>query len=305
MLVSSEAVATDAVVNSDRAVRVAGKPDRPLVRYHGGKWRVAPWIISHFPRHRVYVEPFGGGASVLLRKERVHAEVINDLDDEIVNMYRVLRDPKRAQQLIDALRLTPFARTEFKSTYRSRASSPVERARRLIARSFMGFGSASTHREHVTGFRASSSRSGTTPARDWANYPDALPLLVERLAGVIVEHRDAIHVIQHHDALDTLHYCDPPYVIAARSFKRRATGQVYKHEYTDADHRRLSEALHAARGMVILSGYACRLYDVELYPDWHRVETQARADGAKPRTEVLWMNAAAASRLPQPSLFEL
>jgi len=111
-------------------------PTRPVLRYHGGKWRLASWIISHFPPHRVYVEPFGGAASVLLRKPRSYAEVYNDMDGEIVNVFRVLRDPARARELERVLRLTPFAREEFELSY-IRDEDPIEQARRTIVRAFI------------------------------------------------------------------------------------------------------------------------------------------------------------------------
>src|SRR3990167_11343170 len=104
-------------------------PTRPVMRYHGGKWRLAPWVIEHFPEHRVYTEAFGGGASVLMRKPRSYAEVYNDLDGEIVNVFRVLRDPSQARELERLLRLTPFARSEFETSYIT-DGDPLEQARR-------------------------------------------------------------------------------------------------------------------------------------------------------------------------------
>jgi len=100
-------------MNGTGTIAEAGPPTRPVVRWHGGKWLRAPWIITHFPPHRVYVEPFGGGGSVLLRKPRAYAEVYNDLDNEVVDLFRVLRDRELATRLIELLRLTPFARAEF------------------------------------------------------------------------------------------------------------------------------------------------------------------------------------------------
>lgn len=88
-------------------------PTRPVLRYMGGKWRLAPWILRHLPPHRTYVEPFGGAASVLLRKPRAYAEIYNDLDGEIVSLFRVLRDPEAAAELVRRIALTPFAREEF------------------------------------------------------------------------------------------------------------------------------------------------------------------------------------------------
>ena len=227
------------------------EPKRPVLRWHGGKWKLAPWIIAQFPPHRVYVEPFGGAASVLLRKPRSYGEIYNDLDGDVVNLFRVLRSD-HAGELIEALRLTPFARAEFETAYEP-CQDGVERARRLIARSHMGFGSDGHNIEIRTGFRANSNRYGTTPAHDWVNYPAALEMVVARFAGVVVECRDAADVMAQHDGPDTLHYVDPPYLPATRSQKSRR-GKVryhaYAHEMTDADHEKLLDFVGGLRGAV-------------------------------------------------------
>lgn len=282
----------------ERAGKDRPAPTRPALRWHGGKWRLAPWIVQHFPAHRLYTEAFGGAASVLLRKPRSYAEVYNDLDDDVVNLFRVLRS-ERAAELLAALRSTPFARIEFESAYQV-AADPVEEARRLIIRSFMGFGSDGSNRDIWTGFRANAHRNGTTPAQDWAGLPDALVLVVERLRGVVVEHRDAPEIFAQHDGPETLHYVDPPYLFETRasgdSRRSRRPRHAYRHELTDADHAGLLEVLRGLRGMVVLSGYPAPSYDAAL-GDWHRVERAAHADGARERTEVLWINPRAADRL--------
>lgn len=276
-------------------------PTRPVLRWHGGKWKLAPWLIAHFPRHRVYVEPYGGAASVLIRKPRSYAEVYNDLDHEVVGLFRVLQDPVQSARLVELLRLTPFARAEFQRAYES-CDEPIERARRLVIRSYMGFGSnahASSGKGHrATGFRANSNRSGTTPARDWLNYPECLVDIIERWRGVIVEHRPALDVIAQHDGPQTLIYADPPYMHETRSagavdyldIKYR----MYRHEMTDAEHEQLLEALDQVQAMVALSGYSSPLYDRHLMGGggWRRIEAVAYADGARLRLEVLWLNAA-------------
>jgi DNA adenine methylase len=261
------------------------KPTRPVLRWHGGKWLLAPWIIANLPPHRVYVEPFGGAASVLIRKPRSYAEVYNDLDQDVVNLFRVLREPEAAERLVAAVALTPFARDEQVQAYEPSAD-PVERARQLIVRSFMGFGSNGHNRK--TGFRANSNRSGTTPSRDWANYPAGLAEVVQRFAGVVVENRDAKDVMAAHDGPDTLHYVDPPYVTATRS----DAGADYAHEMTDEQHAELLAFLPTLAGKVVLSGYPHPAYDAAL-PGWRRVERKALADGARERVEVLWINPSA------------
>lgn len=271
-------------------------PTRPVLRYHGGKWRLASWIVSHFPPHRCYVEPFGGGASVLLKKPRCEREVYNDLDEDVVTLFQVLRDGPAADRLIELLRLTPFARTEFEDSYEP-TPDRIERARRLVVRSYMGFGS-SVFTNHATGFRDYTKvhRSDRFPARDWLTYPDSLSTIVERLRGVVVDRRDALEVIPRHDSPATLYYVDPPYVLSTRS-NNRGVRQKYEHELTEDDHRALGAMLHQLEGFVVLSGYPCDLYDAELYPDWKRITRAAMADGANPRLEVLWLNPACVEAL--------
>lgn len=258
---------------------------RPILRYHGGKWLLADWIISHFPKHRIYVEPYGGAASVLLKKARSYSEVYNDMDGEVVNLFRVCRDNPDA--IIRAIDLTPFSRDDFEESYLE-ASDDVERARRTVIRSFMGFGSGLQSWQR-TGFRANSNRSGTTPAHDWVNLPDALQRITERLKGVVIENRNGIEVMQAHDSSETLHYLDPPYVKDTR-YKGQKT-RVYKHEMDDSDHSEILATAKGLQGMVIISGYDNDLYNDSL-KGWQKVRRKALADGARERTECLWMNAA-------------
>lgn len=255
---------------------------RPVLRYFGGKWKLAPWIISHFPPHKAYVEPFGGAASVLMRKARSYAEVYNDLDGEVVNLFRILRDKEMASELERRMRMTPFARDEFNESYGT-PSDDIDRARYMMVRAFMGFGSDGHNADAgKTGFRANSNRSGTTPAHDWANFPDQIMRFSERLYGVVIENRDALEVMSQQDSPETLHFVDPPYVHDTRGAKHS-----YRFEMSDKDHERLCEFLIGLKGLVILCGYRHPIYD---RLGWETRERETHADGARERTEVIWMN---------------
>jgi DNA adenine methylase len=274
---------------------------RPVLRYHGGKWLLAPWIISHFGPHRVYVEPFGGAASVLMRKKRSPVEVYNDQWETVVNVFRILRDPMKAAELARLLYLTPFARDEFEGIEGSALAQlpDIEQARRTILRSLGGFGSASTNGAHSTGFRATSAASSTTPAVDWANYPTHIPRFVERLRGVVIENRNALDVIQQHDAPGTLFYLDPPYPHCTRNMRRG--NAMYAFEMTDEGHASLASLLHQVQGMVIISGYECPLYE-ELFRGWAHYKREHVIDGGNKRSESIWLNPAAAENMPAPPL---
>lgn len=275
---------------------------RPVLRYHGGKWRMAPWIIGHLPPHRVYVEPFAGACSVLLRKERSYSEVLNDLDDEVVNVFRVLRDPVLAPDLVRLLQLTPYARAEFFDCFRA-TPDPLERARRTMVRYWFGFGAGAARTVGSTGFRADGARAGTTPSHDWMGLPDCLAHVTGRLRGVLIDNEPALRCIARRDAPGTLFYVDPPYLPSTRSGVNGANGRtaVYIHELTEADHVELLRTLAGLAGMVILSGYDSDLYR-DLLTTWRCIRRDVRGDGGCARVESLWLNPAAVAATSQLSI---
>jgi DNA adenine methylase len=271
-------------------------PTRPALRYHGGKWLLAPWIISHFPRHRTYLEAYGGGASVLLRKPRCRGEIYNDIDGDIVNVFRVLQNPAQASRLRELLALTPFARDEWRLAYEP-ADDPVEQARRVMIRSQMGFGSDSCNANRGTGFRKNANRRATTPAVDWSRFPDCVPTFTARFAGVVIENKPALEVMPEHDREDTLHYLDPTYLLSVCT----AGGRGYAHIMSDADHKALAPVARGLKGAVILSHYRCEMYD-EFYGDWKRVDRRVLVFRQTHRIESLYLNPRAA-RAIHPTLF--
>lgn len=263
---------------------------RPVLRYYGGKWRLADWIIGHLPPHHCYVEPFSGAASVMMVKPRSAVEVYNDVDGAVVNLFRVLRDPVTAEQLRRAVELTPYSRAEFVAAWEA-SDDPIEDARRLIVRGAQAIGAKK--RCSRNGWRAGPTHH--TPTSMWRGWPAQIPYYVERLREVLIESSPASEVITQFDSPATLFYVDPPYVLETRAWDHR---KIYAHELTDADHLALLEQLKSVQGMVLLSGYRSAMYDVEL-AGWIRRDMHARAQGNRPRVESLWLNPAAVNTMPQ------
>ncbi|SHM78621.1 DNA adenine methylase [Phytopseudomonas punonensis] len=267
----------------------------PVIRYHGSKFRLAPWVIEHLPEHTCYVEPFGGAGGVLMQKPRAYAEVYNDLDGDIVNLFRVLQGEQSRGELIKAVTFTPYARAEFEIAWEP-AADPVERARRTIIRAQMGFGSAGATKGK-TGFRIDTKREYGTAQALWAEYPESIAEIGQRLSGVLIENRPAIEVMRAHDARQTLHYVDPPYMHDTRYLGAKH-GRYYRHEMTDEQHAELLAALLELEGMVVISGYPCELYH-SMLAGWDRRETSARISagrGAATRTECIWLSPACRDR---------
>lgn len=285
--------------------------NKPLMRYHGAKWRLAPWIISHFPQHHCYVEPFGGSAAVLISKEPSAREVYNDKNDEMVNLFNVIRCDVMRPQLLRLLTMTPYSRTEFEwakepsSHNRNghgeiKAGAPaITEAHKLLVRAQMGFGSAGATRGN-TGFRLDTARTGTSLQALWGELPEVVLMVTERLRNVIIENADAYHIIEQHDRSDTLFYLDPPYMLDTRTNK----DSYGKFEMSESEHVRLLELTQKSKGMFVISGYDNELYNDTL-AGWTKSSRQtaiSSRNGSGKRTEVLWISPNCEQQ--QPDIFE-
>lgn len=258
---------------------------RSPILWLGGKGTNWRWIVQHMHAHRTYVEPFGGGASVLLNKPASSVEVYNDLDKRLYSLFKVLRDPTKARKLNRLLKLTPYSEDEYHDAWdASPSTDEVEKARTVFAQLRMAFGGLGSrgHRPGF-GFAKTSCRAKATKA-----CVDHLPTTVERLRSVTIMNRCGIDVIRRFDSPETLFYCDPPY----HSQTRKGTAD-YQHEMSDSQHLELLNTLKNVKGKVMLSGYDNPLYQKHL-SGWRRSTRvqalQCSRDKTQKRTESLWMN---------------
>ncbi len=256
--------------------------------WYGGKYSHLDWLLPLLPDAQHFCEPFGGSAAVLINRPPAPVETYNDLDGEVVNFFRVLRDQK--ETLIEQIGLTPFSREEFELACQKPTDeiSELERARRFYIRA----------RQVRTGLaqKASSgrwahclltSRAGMAGAVSrWLGSVEDLSLIAQRLLRVQIEHAPAIEVIRRYDSPQTLIYCDPPYPHSSRG-----DSNAYAHEMTDEQHRELATVLRHAQGKVAISSYRCALMD-ELYGDWQMVKGPEKLVHSvkELRQEVLYVN---------------
>lgn len=261
-----------------------------ILHYPGSKWSMADWIISHMPPHTAYLEPFFGSGAVLFSKARSELETVNDIDGEVVNLFRVIRD--RPEELIQKVALTPFSREEFIKSHES-DNDEVERARRFLVRCWQGRGGK---RSGTTGWRLMIEKNGPLPVLDWSKFPNKISSIAQRLIGVQIEQMKANDLIKKHNRPTVCIYADPPYLLSTR------TTSAYAHEMTDKDHIQLLDALDEHIGPVLLSGYANELYDDKLQ-HWTRETREVLAEAGAIRTEVLWINPVAAEYSRQLTLF--
>ena len=263
--------------------------------WYGGKFSHLDWLIPLLPQTTHFCEPFGGSAAILLNREPSPVETYNDLDGEVVNFFKILRNNK--EELIEKIGLTPFSKEEFELAISIPEDDidDIERARRFYIRA----------RQVRTGLaqRASSgrwahckltSRAGMSGAVSrWLGSVESLPEIAERLLRVQIENAPAYEIIKRYDSKETLFYCDPPYPHESRSDKN-----AYAYEMSNQEHEELAEILHNVKGKVAISGYHCNLMN-ELYSGWRSIESPGKKCHSvkKMRTEVLWVNY-------EPCLFE-
>jgi DNA adenine methylase len=269
--------------------RLDGKRKLIAFGWYGGKFSHLDWLLPLLPKCRHYCEPFAGSAAVLINRNPSLIETYNDLDGEVCNFFRVLRDQK--DELVEAIGLTPFSREEFSIACElDVAQSPLERARRFYVRA----------RQVRTGLAQTASIGRWANCRDtsragmsgvvsrWLGAVEALPQIAERLLRVQIENRPAIDVIELYDSKETLFYCDPPYV-----HDTRGDSKAYAHEMTDEQHRVLADVLNRVQGMVAFSNYDCDLIK-KLYPAkrWRKIIGPEKTihSTKDTRSEVLWVN---------------
>lgn len=252
---------------------------RAIIKYPGAKWRIADWIINAMPEHKSYVEPYFGSGAVFFRKSASRIETINDIDDDVVNLFRCIRDD--ADALCRAVALTPFSRAEYNASF-SKSDEPIEKARLFLVRHWQAHGSRSCYRcgwkNDVVG------REYAYAAQYWHRLPAWIADIVERLKMAQIEQMPAVELIRRCNAPEVLIYADPPYLLSTRKGKKQ-----YPYEMTEDDHVELLEALRQHQGTVMLSGYDNELYN-DLLGGWGKIQMPARATGNKPRMETLWTN---------------
>ncbi|MBR2048299.1 MAG: DNA adenine methylase [Oscillospiraceae bacterium] len=250
-----------------------------LLNYPGAKWGMAREIVALMPSHRSYLEPFFGSGAVLFNKPPSAIETVNDIDGDIVNFFRVLRE--QPEKLAEAISLTPYARDVFDDAHKNRGDNDFDRAYRFAIRSKMGHGFKTYSK---TGFKVDVwARERSYCVGGWNRLPGDLVEAACRLKDVQIENRPALDLIRKYNHENVLIYADPPYLLDTRG------GKQYRFEMNEQDHVDLLAALMAHKGPVILSGYPSDLYDQELR-HWSRIARKSYNQNADPRTDVLWCN---------------
>lgn len=259
-----------------------------ILNYPGSKWSMADWIISHFPEHDVYLEPYFGSGAIFFNKKPARIETINDLDSQVINLFQIMRE--QPNELARLISLTPYSREEYYQSYELTEDS-LENARRMLVRCWQAIGAKRSDR---TGWRSCIKESGPKNTIQFSKLPEQILEVAERLKGAQIEHQPAVQLIERYNRDNVLIYCDPPYIMETRS-KR-----MYAHEMVIDDHLKLLEAIRNHKGYLLISGYDHALYN-EMLHDWERVELEVRAERGVKRTEILWMNprAAAAQKIKQ------
>lgn len=279
-----EAVAAPAVIGRPEELPgPAAGVSNAVIKYPGAKWGVAPWVISHFPEHRSYLEPFFGSGAVLFTKSRSAIETVNDIDGDVVNLFDWIRkDPAR---LAHAIRFTPYARDEYDRAWAAQYTETdnFRRAVNFYIRMMMGHGFRTTG-EKVGWKNDVQGREAAYAAKCWAKTPEVIIQAAERLRGVQIENRPAVELIRRFNYQNVLIYADPPYMLGTRQNRKQ-----YRHEMTDDDHMELLEAIKAHRGPAIISGYDSDLYNREL-KGWYKDGRTSFTQTASKRREILWMN---------------
>ena len=253
---------------------------KAIAKYPGSKWSLANWIISFFPEHHSYVEPFFGSGAVLFNKPRSDIETVNDLDGNVVNLFECIRD--HPEQLAQAIYYTPYSRDAYETAFSDIPAGKIERALNFYIRLNMGHGFR-TNGEKVGWKNDVQGRERSYASQDWCKLPDKIMQAAERLRGVQIENRPAVDLIKRFNYENVLIYCDPPYVLETRH------GKQYRCEMEDSEHIELLETLLQHKGKAVISGYESELYN-SILVGWEKRYKIAYSQVCSKKREVIWMN---------------
>lgn len=275
--------------SAPKVLERAGRGKKRIVfGWYGGKFSHLDWLLPLLPDSHHYCEAFSGSAAVLINRNPSPVETYNDIDGEVVNFFRVLRD--RPEELERSIALTPFSREEFFIAVNGQTGSvsSLERARRFYVRARQArTGLAQTATLGRWANCKNTSRSGMSGVVSrWLGGVGALGEIAERIARVQIENRPAVDLIRLYDDAGTLFYCDPPYVHSTRG-----DAKAYGFEMDDDEHLQLALCLKRIKGKAAVSGYRCDLMDT-VYKDWRRFDAPGKFAHSikKMRHECLWMN---------------
>ena len=257
---------------------------QPVLKYPGAKWSIAKWILGFMPEHEVYLEPFFGSGAVFFNKRPARIETINDIDGDVVNLFRVIRT--RAEELAALIEMTPWARDEYLESYH-RTGDELEDARRFLVRCWQAFG---TRTGGGTGWRSDVHGRKQSCPQYWSKVPQRILAVTSRLKQAQIENEPADKIIKRYAFDNVLIYADPPYPMSTR------TANIYAHEMTDEEHLELLDLLEQHPGPVLLSSYENEIYSERL-KHWNKESKRARAELGHVRKEVLWLNGMAAKKL--------
>jgi DNA adenine methylase len=264
------------------------KKKKIVFGWYGGKFSHLDWLLPLLPEAHHYCEPFAGSAAVLINRLPSPVETYNDIDGEVVNFFRILRNKR--EELIEAIGLTPFAREEFYESLHTNGTklSDIERARHFFVRARQArTGLAQTASLGRWANCKNTSRAGMSGVVSrWLGSVHGMPEIAERLLRVQIENRPAHDVIKLYDNKNTLFYCDPPYLHSTRG-----DSKAYGFEMVEDEHRQLAKLLNKCKGKVALSGYRNGLMD-DLYKGWRRFDADPKHCHSikQVRHECLWMN---------------
>lgn len=254
---------------------------KAIIKYPGSKWSLADWIISFFPEHHSYLEPYFGSGAVLFNKQRSNIETVNDLDGNVVNLFEWIRkDPER---LAHEIYYTPYARQVHEDTFASVPEDSFAQAVNFYIRLNMGHGFR-TNGEKVGWKNDVQGRERAYASQDWCRLPEKIMQAAERLRGVQIENRPAVEVIKRFNYKNVLIYLDPPYMPETRH------GKQYAHEMLRREsHEEMLIAALEHKGPVLISGYETDLYN-DLLKGWHKEDHLAYSQVHSRKHEILWMN---------------